>query len=105
VLEDLSLRVRPASGRFGDARRVAALGSAPDKLTVPLGPQPKGEIEWHSPSSSSTKTARPADPPTLHTAVPNWRSGDTIPFGPGRTLRVIEIGSGEGADVLVVESA
>ena len=33
----------------------------------------------------------PADPPTLHTAVPNWRLGDTIPPGPERTLRVIEI--------------
>jgi hypothetical protein len=31
-----------------------------------------------------------ADPPTLHTAVPNWRPGDTIPLG-RRTLRVIEM--------------
>jgi len=23
----------------------------------------------------------PADPPTLHTAVPNWQIGDTIPLG------------------------
>jgi hypothetical protein len=30
----------------------------------------------------------PADPPTLHTAVPNWRAGDTIPLG-HRTLRVV----------------
>jgi hypothetical protein len=30
----------------------------------------------------------PADTPTLHTAVPNWRAGDTIPLG-HRTLRVV----------------
>jgi hypothetical protein len=48
---------------------------------------------------------RPADPPTLHTAVPNWRAGDTIPLGADRTLRVIEIRPGKDADVLVVEFA
>jgi hypothetical protein len=26
----------------------------------------------------------PADPPTLRTAVPNWATGDKIPFGPNR---------------------
>jgi hypothetical protein len=30
-----------------------------------------------------------ADPPTLTTAAPNWRPGDTIPLG--RTLRVTEV--------------
>jgi hypothetical protein len=30
----------------------------------------------------------PADPPTLHTAVPNWSAGDTIPLGRDRILRV-----------------
>lgn len=48
---------------------------------------------------------RPADPPTLHTAVPNWRAGDTIPLGADRTPRVIEIRPGKDADVLVVEFA
>jgi hypothetical protein len=47
----------------------------------------------------------PADPPTLHTAVPNWRAGDTIPLGPDRTLRVVEVRYEEDGDVLVVESA
>jgi hypothetical protein len=47
----------------------------------------------------------PADPPTLHTAVPTCHVGDTIPLGPERTLRVIEVRSGGDADVLVVESA
>jgi hypothetical protein len=28
----------------------------------------------------------PADPPTLHTAVPNWAPGDTIPLGPAKRL-------------------
>ena len=32
----------------------------------------------------------PADPPTLRTAVPNWRPGDTIPLG-RRTLRVVAV--------------
>jgi hypothetical protein len=45
----------------------------------------------------------PADPPTLHTAVPNWSPGDTIPLG-RRTLRVIEIRTEKDSDVLVVES-
>ena len=45
----------------------------------------------------------PADPPTLITAVPTWNPGDTIPLGPGSTLRVI--GTGKDAEVLVVESA
>lgn len=46
----------------------------------------------------------PADPPTLKTAVPNWSPGDTIPLGPGRTLRVIKIrpGGDDGEAVLVV---
>ena len=40
----------------------------------------------------------PADPPTLTAAVPNWKVGDTIPLGPGRSLRVVEVREG----VLVV---
>ena len=46
----------------------------------------------------------PAEPPTLTTAVPNWRSGDTIPLGQ-RTLRVVCV-CDDDADqppVLVVE--
>jgi hypothetical protein len=49
----------------------------------------------------------PADPPTLHTAVPTWRSGDTIPLGRDRILRVIEIRHEREPDeepVLVVEA-
>jgi hypothetical protein len=32
----------------------------------------------------------PADPPTLETAVPTWRIGDTIPLGRDKVLRVID---------------
>jgi hypothetical protein len=48
----------------------------------------------------------PADPPLLHTAVPTWRAGDTIPLGRDRILRVIETRPGSDPDedpVLVVE--
>ena len=51
-----------------------------------------------------TADGLPAEPPTLHSAVPNWRPGDTIPLG-HRTLRVVGIRD-DAADqpaVLVVE--
>jgi hypothetical protein len=50
----------------------------------------------------------PADPPTLSSAVPNWRPGDTIPRGGNRTLRVVEVRPAPEPDadpVLVVEPA
>jgi hypothetical protein len=43
----------------------------------------------------------PADPPTLHTAVPNWSPGDTIPLG-HRTLRVVDVRDDPEGAVLVV---
>jgi hypothetical protein len=50
----------------------------------------------------------PADPPTLQAAVPNWRAGDLIALGAGRSLRVIDTQireelEGEPVMVLVVE--
>ena len=50
----------------------------------------------------------PADPPTLKTAVPDWRPGDTIPLGREKTLRVKDTRLRENSDgdpvlVLVVE--
>jgi hypothetical protein len=50
------------------------------------------------------KDGTPADPPTLKTAVPEWRPGDTIPLG-GRTLRVLAVRDDDAdqAPVLVVE--
>jgi hypothetical protein len=52
----------------------------------------------------------PADPPTLKAAVPDWRAGNTIALGPGRTLRAVGTRVEEGSDgdpvsVLVVEEA
>jgi hypothetical protein len=49
----------------------------------------------------------PAEPPTLRTAVPDWRIGHTISLGKGRSLRVVGVRH-EGEDetpVLVVEDA
>jgi hypothetical protein len=51
-----------------------------------------------------------ADPPTLQAAVPNWRAGDLIALGAGRSLRVIdtrlrEDSDGDPVQVLVVEQA
>jgi hypothetical protein len=46
----------------------------------------------------------PAEPPTLTSAVPNWRPGHTIPLG-RRTLRVVDVRDDEADQppVLVVE--
>jgi hypothetical protein len=52
------------------------------------------------------RDGKPADPPTLKTAVPNWRTGDTIPLGDGRILRVVDMrasATGDADPVLVVE--
>jgi hypothetical protein len=50
----------------------------------------------------------PVEPPTLVTAVPTWRVGDTISLARDKTLRVIEIQRGQSAEeepILLVESA
>jgi hypothetical protein len=41
------------------------------------------------------KDGTPADPPAFAAAVPNWKPGDTIPLGAGRSLRVVEVREGE----------
>ena len=47
-----------------------------------------------------------ADPPVLHTAVPNWKVGDTIPLGADEVLRVIKTRFDDPDDpVLVVQLA
>jgi hypothetical protein len=50
-----------------------------------------------------TADGAPAEPPSLNSAVPNWRPGDTIPLG--RTLRVVGIRDDDADQppVLVVE--
>lgn len=48
----------------------------------------------------------PHEPPTISTTVMNWKPGDPIFLGAGRTLRVVEIrpaAEPDGAGVLVVE--
>jgi hypothetical protein len=48
----------------------------------------------------------PAEPPTLESSLPRWRTGDAIPLGPGKTLRVIGTVAGkdpDGRQVLIVE--
>jgi hypothetical protein len=49
----------------------------------------------------------PADPPTLKAAVSDWRPGDTIPLGNGRTLRVVatQVDEADQATVLVEDMA
>jgi hypothetical protein len=53
-----------------------------------------------------TTDGNPAEPPTMMSAVPSMRPGDTIPLGP-RTLRVIEVRDDDADQppVLVVEIA
>jgi hypothetical protein len=53
-----------------------------------------------------TKEGLAAEPPTLSSAVPNWRAGDTIPLG-RRALRVVAVRDDEADQppVLVVEDA
>ena len=48
----------------------------------------------------------PADPPVLHTAVPNWQAGDTISLGADRTLRVVQVRNDDTEEpaVLVIEN-
>jgi hypothetical protein len=47
----------------------------------------------------------PAEPATLHTAVPNWTPGDTIPLGGDKMLRVTDVRLDGEEMVLVVEAA
>jgi hypothetical protein len=52
-----------------------------------------------------TRDGAAADPPTLTSAVPNCRSGDTIPLGADKTLRVVDVRDDDADEppVLVVE--
>jgi hypothetical protein len=45
----------------------------------------------------------PADPPVVHTAVPNWQARDTIALGADRMLRVVDTRFVDDDPVLVVE--
>jgi hypothetical protein len=59
----------------------------------------------YDPDSQRRRASSPADPPVLHTAVPTWQAGDTIPLGANRTLRVLEARFVNEDPVLVVERA
>ena len=47
----------------------------------------------------------PADPPTMESTVTNWRTGDTIPLGRDRSVRVVGIvvSNEDEPPVLIVE--
>jgi hypothetical protein len=47
----------------------------------------------------------PAEPPTIQSTVTNWRTGDTIPLGRDRMLRVVGIvvSNKDEPPVLIVE--
>jgi hypothetical protein len=47
----------------------------------------------------------PAEPPTMESTVTNWRTGDTIPLGRDRSLRVVGIvvSNDDEPSVLIVE--
>jgi hypothetical protein len=71
---------------------------------MPFGPQPTEEDRMAGFSFKlEHEDGTPADPPTLHTAVPNWQAGDTIPLGRDKTLRVIDVRDDSDGAVLVVE--
>jgi hypothetical protein len=54
--------------------------SSTDKLASPFGPQSTEEDRMAGFTFRlEHEDGTPADPPTLHTAVPNWSPGDTIP--------------------------
>jgi hypothetical protein len=53
-----------------------------------------------------TVEGAPAEPPTLSSAVPNWRAGDEIPLG-HRSLRVVGVRDDDADQppVLIVDEA
>jgi hypothetical protein len=82
----------PCRGRLRRANRLGAPGP---------GSRPSLKLRYFR---LETSDSEPAEPPTLTSAVPNWSSGDTIPFG-ARTLRVVDVrdDDSEQPPVLVVE--
>jgi hypothetical protein len=53
-----------------------------------------------------TPEGAPTEPPTIASAVPNWKAGDTIPLGP-TMLRVVAVRDDDADQppVLVVEES
>ena len=54
--------------------------------------RPRGgrKTEWAFIFRLENEDGSPVKPPTLRTAIPNWRAGDTIPLG-RKTLRIVDI--------------
>lgn len=67
----------------------------------------RGRTEWQVFTFKlEHEDGTPADPPVLHTAVPTWSVGDTIPLDASRAFGVVEIRDAVEADaepVLVVK--
>src|SRR5689334_19913285 len=79
------------------------LGPRIATLTAPAGPKKGDRMAFLF--RLETADGEPADPPELTSAVPNWRSGDTIPLGAGRMMRVtcVRDDDADQPPVLVVE--
>src|SRR6266540_4096330 len=100
-LDEVSLRraVEDHHGAVGARGHTGALAEEAHSIIAfephakPLSPRLGAD-----PSASKTEDGTPADPPVLHTAVPTWQAGDTIPLDGDRTLRVAEARLGSDPD-------
>jgi hypothetical protein len=56
------------------------------------GPSGPGQEDWMTFTIRLEQAdGTPADPPSIGSAVTDWRTGDTIPIAAGRSLRVVGI--------------
>jgi hypothetical protein len=72
-------------------------------LIWPSGP---GQEDWMTFTIKLEQAdGTPAEPPTIESTVTNWRTGDTIPLGRDRSLRVVGIvvSAEDEPSVLIVE--
>jgi hypothetical protein len=72
-------------------------------LSEPSGP---GQEDWMTFTLKLEQAdGTPAEPPTIESTVTNWRSGDTIPLGRDRSLRVVAtvVSNQDEPSVLIVE--
>jgi hypothetical protein len=72
-------------------------------LAEPSGP---GQEDWVTFTFRLEQAdGTPSEPPTMESTVTNWRTGDTIPLGRDRSLRVVAFVASKDDEpsVLVVE--
>jgi hypothetical protein len=72
-------------------------------LSEPSGP---GQEDWMTFTFKLEQAdGTPAELPTIESTVTNWRSGDTIPLGRDRSLRVVAtvVSNQDEPSVLIVE--